>query len=685
MFSTNPVLLKTLLDNVAIGKIQLPDFQRGWVWDDDRIRGLLASISRRFPIGAVMTLSSGGDINFKARLIEGVGEGSTGAAAGAPSSFLLDGQQRLTSLYQALLHPGPVRTQNSRRQRIDRWYYVDMLKAMDPYVDREEAIISVPEDKRITQNFGRETVLDLSTTELEYQNHMMPTEQLLDGMSWMFAYNMYWSVKDDHPRGNVAAFVNDFNQSTLNAFTQYLLPVIDLDKETPKEAVCTVFEKVNTGGVTLTVFELVTASFAADAGTEHFSLREDWDARKDVLYSRAGVLQGIEGPHFLQAVALLTTQERRRQELLGGKEPSQAPAISCKRGDILRLSLDDYKRWADKLVEGFIAAADFLKHQHVFTRWDVPYNTQLVPLAALFVELGKELEPANAKARLERWYWSGVFGEVYGGNTETQFALDVQEVAEHVRGGNQPRLITEANFIPERLLSLRTRNSAAYKGLYALQKKSAAADWRTGYALALAHDSSIDIHHIFPVYWCQNAKPPVPWNLYDSVINKTPIDATTNRIIGGKSPSAYLPRLRRDMPSEKLDQSEKCTKQQQKLNQVLETHWINPKWLWANDSIEGKNSAEAGDSAKGDNFAEFFVERGEAMLQLIGKAMGKPMPSGQEVFRGALRSAGLWEQAEQESEDHSLGLTPVEEFDDTDVEYDPVGSAAYDNEGEVAA
>ena len=144
MFSTNPVLLKTLLDNVAIGKIQLPDFQRGWVWDDDRIRGLLASISRSFPVGAVMTLSSGGDINFKARLIEGVGEQGNGATAVAPSSFLLDGQQRLTSLYQALWHPGPVRTQNSRRQRIDRWYYVDMLKAMDPYVDREEAIRSVP-------------------------------------------------------------------------------------------------------------------------------------------------------------------------------------------------------------------------------------------------------------------------------------------------------------------------------------------------------------------------------------------------------------------------------------------------------------------------------------------------------------------------------------------------------------
>ena len=95
MFQTNPVLLNNLLNQVENGDIQLPDFQRGWVWDDDRIKGLLTSICRGFPIGAVMTLSAGGEIRLKARPIEGVDEG----AAASPSTFLLDGQQRLTSLY----------------------------------------------------------------------------------------------------------------------------------------------------------------------------------------------------------------------------------------------------------------------------------------------------------------------------------------------------------------------------------------------------------------------------------------------------------------------------------------------------------------------------------------------------------------------------------------------------------
>ena len=306
MFKTNPESLKDLLDSAESGKIQLPDFQRPWIWDDDRIRGLLASISRGFPVGAIMTLEAGGEIRLRSRMIEGAKE----QPANQVDAFLLDGQQRLTSLYQSLRHEGPVDTHDNRGRRIRRWYYIDMLAAMNPTVDREDAIISVPENKRETRNFGREVVRDLSSRELEFEQHMMPTERLLDSsLSWLFGYIGHWQGRDDkHPEGGGFAFFERFSQSIMGAFANYNLPVISLDKETPKEAVCTVFEKVNTGGVTLSMFELVTASFAAQ--DEVFSLREDWDERRDHLHSAYGALQGLGGDQFLQAVALLTTQKR---------------------------------------------------------------------------------------------------------------------------------------------------------------------------------------------------------------------------------------------------------------------------------------------------------------------------------------------------------------------------------------
>ena len=574
-----------------------------------------------------MTLASNSDIRFERRALEGVCQCKKDekcdcwASRVKPSHFLLDGQQRLTSLYQALMHKGPVTTRDNRGKEISRWYYIDMLKAMDPNVDREDAVFSVPENRLVTEDFGRQTKLDLSTCEYEYKNHMIPTERLFNAMTWMFEYINYWNEPSFlHPMDSATNFSQEFNETILKTFANYLLPVINLTKQTPKEAVCTVFEKVNTGGVVLNVFELLTASFAAD----NYSLRDDWkDRKRRFSESEHSAILGDVGPElFMQAVVLLTTQERRRVAIRKGATERQIPGIGCKRRDVLDLTLHEYKNWADRIEYGSHRAAEFLFGQYVFRMRDIPYSSQLIPLAALFVELDTELNNADSLSRLERWYWSGVFGESYGGSNETQFALDLVQVARFIREGVEPALVNESNFIPERLLSLRTRNSAAYKGLFALQMKNGASDWLTGQPLGIALwlARNIDIHHIFPRAWCEQADPPIPPRLYNSAINKTPIDAVSHRTIGGHSPSRYLPRL------------EQAGIDQEKLNHILVSHWINPNHLRA------------------DRYAECFVERGEAMLTLIGKAMGKEITGGGEVFWNALASAGFVDEYEDGEE-----------------------------------
>ena len=622
--SSNDVLLKDLLDDVHAGNIQLPDFQRGWVWDDTRIKELLISISRGFPIGAVMILDATGDVRFASKLVEGVEI----SAEPQPRHYLLDGQQRLTSLYQALIHRDAVMTRGRARGRtaIKRWYYVDIRKALDPSADRDETIFSVPEDKIIRTDFGRNIVLDLSKPDFEYANHMIPTEEVMNGMGWGFRYAQYWQQRGNHPSGDPFAYFEGFSKSVLGNFGNYLVPVISLDEDTSKEAVCTVFEKVNTGGVTLSVFELVTASFAAG----DFRLREDWNKRRRRMNSAFGVLHGINGDHFLQAVTLLSTQERRKNAQSLGKPSNLLPAVDCRRNSILELELDEYKQWADTVEKGFKDAAKFLNRQFIFTNRNVPYNTQLVPLAALYAELGDDAESAIGQQKLERWYWSGVFGEAYGAAVETQFANDLVQVADYIRRGAEPDLVTQASFIPERLVTLRTRNSAAYKGLYAIQMKHGAADWRTGQPLSFndIHDRSVDIHHIFPKRWCENdANPPIPRRLFDSIINKTPIDSHTNRLIGGRAPSGYLPRLRQDIDGSKLED-------------VLIAHWIDPGEL------------------EDDDFGHCFVERGQAMYELITKTIGKPGADARPVFREELATA-------------RIGISSVDE--EEDIDDDPFG------------
>jgi hypothetical protein len=153
----------------------------------------------------------------------------------------------------------------------------------------------------------------------------------------------------------------------LSNFTAYLVPVIKLTKSTPKEAVCTVFEKVNTGGVPLNVFELLTATFAGDQAyfAEHgadFRLNDYWQGIYRNLCVRP-VLRALESTDYLQAVTLLATYAKR---LAHTGDPATAPGVSCKRRDILRLSLPDFLTWAPRVTEGFAWAAKFLGQEHIF-------------------------------------------------------------------------------------------------------------------------------------------------------------------------------------------------------------------------------------------------------------------------------------------------------------------------------
>jgi uncharacterized protein with ParB-like and HNH nuclease domain len=125
-FDSTKLPLREVIQGIKKGEYQLPDFQRGWVWDDEHVRSLLVSIARSFPIGAVMTLETGGDVNFQVRPVENVSleEGVE------PEKLILDGQQRLTSLTQVLGLDGPVQTFDHKRSKVERYYYIDIPKIL---------------------------------------------------------------------------------------------------------------------------------------------------------------------------------------------------------------------------------------------------------------------------------------------------------------------------------------------------------------------------------------------------------------------------------------------------------------------------------------------------------------------------------------------------------------------------
>jgi hypothetical protein len=343
---------------------------------------------------------------------------------------------------------------------------------------------------------------------------------------------------------------------------------------------------------------LLTATFAGDKkhfdahGTD-FRLNDDW-VNTQKLFAAQHTLAGLESTDFLQAVSLLATRKRNLADT-----STKPPAISARREDILKLTLDEYLEWVEPLREAFLWTADFLADRHIFTDKFLPYPKQLVPLAAIKVVMGGDADLLGPRERIVRWFWSGILGELYGGAIETRFVRDIEQVPAWARdtpGAVTPRTVQDGNFVESRLHSLRTRNAAAYKGIYALLLGNEARDWMKDKALDKAQYASlkVDIHHIFPQDWC--GKNGIDDERRESIVNKTAIAFDTNRSIGGAAPSKYLATI------EKKAQISAAS-----LDGLLEGHLVPAEHL------------------RGDDFDNFFVERRERVCALVEDAMGKPV------------------------------------------------------------
>lgn len=573
---TNDRPMSELIKAVDTGRVQLPDFQRGWVWSDTKIKKLIASVTNDYPISAAMFLSFGGNqLRFKYRPVEG----AKNVTDAPPDELILDGQQRLTAIYQAMYSEEPVDTKTDNGRKTQRYYYIHIPDAVKG-TEREGAIISVPADRIVRTNFNSNSVRDLSTPEKEYEQRMFPVNLMFDmrkACKWQNEYYKYHN-SDNQVIDEYITFVED----VLFPTNGYQMPVILLDKDISKEAICQVFENVNTGGVPLTVFELVTAIFA----TDDFELRKDWDKRKATHFTGDILQDTVTATDFLTACTLLSAHKK------GG-------TVSCKKKDVLNLSLDDYKRYADDLTSGFVEAEKILQENRIFSSKDLPYSTQLIPLSVLCTLLldKNQIKTTAIKEKIEKWLWCGVFGELYSGTIETRFVWDVTGFMRWVNDNNSvPKTVSESYFNPTRLLTLQSRQSAAYKGIMALILKNKAKDFISGRDMDFASykAENIDIHHVFPRKYCEGKRySREKWN---SVLNKTPIGYSTNRTIGAVAPSEYLAKI-----------VAKGLVASQKLDSYLKTHLLNV------------------DAMKTDDFDAFIIERAKKLLDAISKATGNPI------------------------------------------------------------
>lgn len=587
--------LGDLMRKIKDGEIQLPDFQRDWIWSDEQIKSLLESVIRGFPINSILLLACDGDnLKFAYRPIEGVEKPSS-----KPQYLILDGQQRLTSLFGALFSDKPFKIGKGKKEL---FYYIDMAKAIEVInnsSDEDDIIISVPTGRKLKAK-GKN--LDLSSQDKEFAEGMFPLNKISDGtrLNWIVGYTTYYANDPAKQK-----FVMEFNNRA-SEIMYYDMAIIELDKNTSLNAVCKIFENVNKGISKLDTFDLLTSIFATktDENGEPIKLRADWEGvHKKFTEIGLDILASVDCSDFVTALTLFVSYKNR-----GTKN-----SVSCKGEDILKLQYEDYLHYKSNIIEGFIEAGKFLEDDGITTTKYLPYKSQLIPMAAIFAEIKAEgKDTAASRIKIRQWYWYCVFSESYKDGQGARYAKDIVQVMKWINKREEPEIIRRTQIGAVRLMNLRSTTSAAYKGMISIILKNGARDFLAGKNMGTSanYAESIDIHHIFPKKYCEVQK--ISKDKFDNIANKTLILKGTNKIIGSNAPSVYLEKIQSKL---NLSSSE--------VDEILAGHLI--------DAI----------FCRADDFNAFIVNRAKKILDAVEmltgrKVSGRDSPEIKKIFGESL-------------------------------------------------
>lgn len=492
---TNPHELKELLAQIDNNDTVLPDFQRDFVWDPTATMELIISIAQNYPAGSLLRIRNTHNL-FAFREFEGAP-----TLNGKPPIFLiLDGQQRLTSLYQAFFGKGENR------------YFID-LKKMILGTDFEDCIFNLKSDhSRVSLYYGIES---------QAKDLIMPLS-ILKGGSGDYSK---WVRKiarlqtDDIERIKLEDQLDGIDY-WIQTIDDYKFPVVTLTDTTSAEAVCTIFETLNRTGVKLSPFELLTARF----WHQGLNLRRLWQEAKEAYPIFDDFL--IDPYYVLQIISLVSKSKP-----------------SCKRKDVMLLDKETIEKNWEKCIQGLQKALTHLRDQcGVLTAGLLPYTTIVIPNAAIYAALldyrGPQIGMIND--RVSQWFWCAVFGQKYESSPNSQSSIDFVDVVAWVKEGMIPETVSTFRFDPVTLKEATGRQRAIYRGVLSLVFRNQSRDFHSDKPLTreVIRENNIDDHHIFPDKYLFRLN--IPPKQRDSILNHTYIDRITNQRISDRAPSDYM-------------------------------------------------------------------------------------------------------------------------------------------------
>ncbi len=480
--------ISTILDHIDNGHMALPEFQRGYVWNRDQVRGLFDSLYRRHPVGGLLVWAT------EAQTATHRGEGQL---ASGIVKLLLDGQQRMTTLYGVIRGHPP--------------------KFFD---GQAQAFTS------LQFHLGSETFSFYQPIKMQDDPLWIDVTDLMKaGMTGLGTFVTRLSALPQH-----AAQLGDF----VGRLSK-LLSIADIDLHIEEvtgadktlDVVVDIFNRVNSGGTKLSKGDLALAKICAE-----------WPEARDTMkakikeWSAAGYQFNLDW--LLRSVNTILTGEAKFSFL------HDKDAVAIEDG------LKRTKKHIDTVLN-LISGRLGLDHDQVFFgRFGVPVMVRY---------LDQKTGPLNAKERDKLLFWyaqAGMWGR-FSGSTETVIDQDLAAL-EGNDGGldallEQLRLWHGGLKVEPGHFTGWSLGARFYPVLYMLTRMGGARDWGTGLPLKatlLGKMNRLEVHHIFPkaqLYKLKHRQPDV-----NALANFCFLTKDTNLSISDRKPENYFTEIEENHP-----------------------------------------------------------------------------------------------------------------------------------------
>lgn len=529
--------IRTILENIDKGKWVIPNFQRDFTWTTTQVKELIESVLQSYYIGAVLMWKCRDNKSAKLAVEPVYGTKITQDDL-ETEAIILDGQQRLTSLYYAKYSP-------DKRLKWTKYpyaFFIDIEKIL-----REDYDDCVKQDSK-QSSWCRKL---LTSRKEQFEQKLFPISELENLYYWLDDFQEYLEDEENISREESGNMKKKIREHLEILEKDYRIAIIELSEDMKLDHVCEIFERINSKGTTLTVFDLLNARLLKDG----IELRKKlWDS---IVNNGDGLINEFSKDNSRFPVLVLQAVSLSRKGY-------------CKRKDLIELTSNNF-------VEDWNTAVDFInKALKVITNYrkDIlsfgvidknysPYQPMIPILALLLKEIKDERDIPSCSSKIAKWYWSSVFKRTYSGSTDTQMAKDFKQMKAWFKDDSQvPDVVNDARKSLDFNLIEETRTTgAAYRGVLSLIVLNGAKDFITGQP---PEYNRLNDHHIFPKGQIENIELDKKENI-NSVLNRTLISEDSN--LKGKT---------KKLPREYLKEIEKNIGKEQLLKN-LQSHFINER------------------------------------------------------------------------------------------------------------